>query len=349
MQCASYCHLPIGMADNGSECVTSDTESQMKMMSITYSSVSLLSFVIGLIAILLNRCYYCRYKDKHQIDSMEEVYIIMMVICCIFAFSESFQWFALFDDFVGCTVLATVREYNAISLLAILVCLGTQLLILVAKPKCLKVINEVKLKRYKIIQKIYVTVSFLVPIIFVPWPFINAQYGKQLYLCWLRDHSGCGVTGIYNFLNRFLMWYFWALLVWLYIAAVFAFSFYTYCSHIRRTTWKPDLNITTIISLLTVYVVQVVISFICILWGWIQKHYPFILTFLVAVLTPLALMIVFIILIIRQVCIIRMALQRSRGIVTCAQTTVGTYQTVSERESISKSTFYPLPKDDWDI
>ena len=110
---------------------------------------------------------------------------------------------------------------------------NTPILILMTKPKWLRVINEVKWKRYKIIQKIYVFASFLVPIVFVPWPFISVQYGNQGDMCWLYDPSSCGDRSLSNIVNRLLMWYSWALLVWLYIVAVFA---YTYCSHKRSTT-----------------------------------------------------------------------------------------------------------------
>ena len=113
--------------------------------------------------------------------------------------------------FFDCIVLGVVREYAIISLLVNLVCLGTHLLILTTNPKCLQVINEVKIKRYKIIQNIHFIVSFSVPFIFlVPWPFIHDQYGNQLYLCWLCEPGGsggawlstvfsCGIFEIYLF------------------------------------------------------------------------------------------------------------------------------------------------------
>ena len=334
------------MADNGSECATFKT--QMSMVTITYASLSFLSFVIGLIALVLNRCYYCRHNDRHQTDPMEEIFIVGLAISCIFEFSESFQWFALFDDFVGCTVLGVIKQYTLISLLVIMVCLGTHLLILMTKPKCLRVINEVKLKRYKIIQKIYVIASFLVPIVFLPWPFISVQYGNQGDLCWLHDPSSCGDRSLSNIINRLLMWYSWALLVWLYIVAVFAYTFYTYCSHKRSTTRKPDSNSITIILILTVYLVELAFSLAGLLHRWIKKQYSFPLTVLMVVITPLTLMIYFIILIIRQVCIIRMAWHQSRGIVSNAEMTAATYQTFSEGVPISRSTFYELPKDEWD-
>ena len=258
------------MAGNGSECTVSET--LLRMRTITYASLSFLSFVIGLIALVLNRCYYCRHKNRHQTDSMEEIFIVVLAISCIFEFSESFQWFALFDDFVGCTVLGVIGEYTLISLLVIMVCLGTHLLILMTKPKCLRVINEVKLKRYKIIQKIYVIASFLVPIVFVPWPFISVQYGNQGDMCWLCDPSSCGDSSISNIISWLLMWYIWALIVWLYIVAVFVYTFYTYCSHKRSTTWKPDLNSSTIIWILTLYLVELAFTFLVILHRWIKKN-----------------------------------------------------------------------------
>ena len=334
------------MADNGSECTVSET--QLRMITIMYASLSFLSFVIGLIALVLNRCYYCCHKDRHQTDSMEEIFIIVLAISCIFEFSESFQWFALFDDFVGCTVLGVIREYTLISLLVIMVCLGTHLLILMTKPKCLRVINEVKLKRYKIIQKIYLIASFLLPIVFVPWPFISVQYGNQGDLCWLRDPSSCGDSSLSNIISWLLMWHIWALLVWLYIVAVFAYTFYTYCSHKRSTTRKPDFNSITIILILTVYLVELAFSFSVLLQGWIKKQYSFPLTVLVVFICPLTLMIYFIILIIRQVCIIRMARHQSRGIVSNAEKTASTYQTFSDGVAISRSTYCDLPKDEWD-
>ena len=333
------------MAGNGSECATFET--QKRMITIMYASLSFLSFVIGLIALVLNRCYYCRHKDR-QTDSMEEIFIVGLVISCIFEFSESFQWFALFDDFVGCTVLGAIRQYTMISLLVIMVCLGTHLLILMTKPKCLRVINEVKLKRYKIIQKVYLIVSFLVPIIFVPWPFISVQYGNQGDMCWLRDPSICGDRSLSNVINRLLMWYSWALLVWLYIVAVFAYTFYTYCSHKRSTTRKPDLNSITIILILTVYLVELAFSSSVLLHRWTKKQYSFPLTVLVVVIIPLTLMNFFIILIIRQVCIVRMAQHKSGEIVSNTDMTVATYQSFSEGVPVSRSTYYDLPKDEWD-
>ena len=123
------------------------------------------------------------------------------------------------------------------------------------------------------------------------------------------------------------------------------------CSHKRiRDTQKPDVNIVTILSLVTVAtcILNFVANFLWLLWGWIQKQNPFSLTVFFAVNTPLMQMIYFIILIIREVYIIRMVLQRSIEIVTCPETTAGTYQNLNEGEPISRSTTcYVQPYDEY--
>ena len=62
------------MAGNGSECAISDV--QIIIINVTYTSLSLLSFVMGLITLLFIRCYNCCYRDRHQTDSMEEILIV---------------------------------------------------------------------------------------------------------------------------------------------------------------------------------------------------------------------------------------------------------------------------------
>ena len=167
-------------------------------------------------------------------------------------------------------------------------------------------------------------------------------------MCWLRDPSISGDRSLSNIINRLLMWFIWALLVWLYIVAVFAYTFYTYCSHKRSTTRKPDLNSITIILVLTVYLVELAFSSSVLLHRWTNKQYSFLLTVLVVVIIPLTLMNFFIILIIRQMCIIRMAQHKSGEIVSNTDMTVATYQTFSEGVPVSRSTYYDLPKDEWD-
>ena len=97
----------IGMAGNWSECAIPDA--QIRIINLIYISLSLFSFVIGVMALLLNRCYYCRHKDRHLTDPTEEIFFAVMVICCTFEFSDCFQWFVLLDDFVALCKKPSIR------------------------------------------------------------------------------------------------------------------------------------------------------------------------------------------------------------------------------------------------
>ena len=335
------------MANNESYCTMDDT--QMKITTILYTSFSLLSLLIGLIAVLLNRCYYCHYKNKLQIDPMEEIFMLVLIACCIFEFTDSFQWFALYDDSVGCEVLGAVREYAIISLLVILTCLGIHLLILMSSPKCLRVINEEKQRRYKILRQAYVIATFLVPAILAPWPFIGAKYGKDVHICWLHySNSSCGAGDVSNILTRLFMWYVWAAFVWLFTVGVVITSLYRYCVHRQNslTKWKPDANISTIISILIVFIIEVTSS-VLLMWGWIKKQNSFPLAVLVSNFTPLMLIILFIILIIRQMKII-VSTWHKEAAVPISTNSVVSYNSNGEKKSTSSSTFFILPEDEWD-
>ena len=116
-----------------------------------------------------------------------------------------------------------------------------------------------------------------------------------------------------NSLSRLLMWYLWVLLGLLYMVAVYAISFNKYCSHKRSMTRKPDLN--------SIYHTHIIIDCIC--GATCNQLYvvsvaidlttlPFPLVVFFVAVNPLALMMYFIILIVRQVCSVRLLGKKSR-------------------------------------
>ena len=129
-------------------------------------------------------------------------------------------------------MIGATREYFLISILVNVACLGIHLLIIMTQPKCLQVIKEERLKRYKILQRCYFITSLLVPVLFVPWPFISTlkKYEKGVYVCWLQD-SICGTSIASEIVTKSLMWYLWAILAWLFAVIVFAVTFYRHCAH----------------------------------------------------------------------------------------------------------------------
>ena len=177
------------MADNESECVMTDT--QIKITNIVYTSLSFLSFIAGLVSLILNQCHHHRYKNKYQFVPIGQICLFALAVYLTFELLESFQLILLFHNVVGCTVLGAVREYILISLLTIVAFFGIHLLIVMTHPKCLQVMQEEKQKKYNMLLRIYFITSLSVPIVFVPWPFITIKYGKDDYLCWLADIDHC--------------------------------------------------------------------------------------------------------------------------------------------------------------
>ena len=120
------------MADNESECVMTDT--QIKITNIVYTSLSFLSFIAGLVSLLLNQCHHHRYKNKYQFVPIGQICLFALAVYSTFELLESFQWILLFHNVVGCTVLGAVREYILISLLTIVAFFGIHLLIVMTHP-----------------------------------------------------------------------------------------------------------------------------------------------------------------------------------------------------------------------
>lgn len=114
----------------------------------------------------------------------------------------------------------------------------------------------------------YVSATFLIPAVFVPWPFISAQYGKDGYFCWLRGSASCAAVA-FNILSRLLLWHIWAVLVWLFTLAVVVLTFYRYCVHQSispMTKQKATASTYAIISILIIFIIEVVANACLFLW-----------------------------------------------------------------------------------
>lgn len=170
------------------------------------------------------------------------------------------------------------------------------------------------------------------------------KYGKGVYVCWLQD-SICGTSIASKIVTKFLMWYLWSILVWLFAVIVFAVTFYRDCVHRRNaiTKWNTDVhvNVSTIISLLTLYFVEVVVTALLLVSQ--SSFHSYILG---AVTIPLMLMILFSILIIRQVSIVRAGCRRSATHIINSVVTYHSYG-VHQPKSQSSTIFIPS-KDRWD-
>ena len=255
------------------------TDLQIRITNIVYTAMSFLSFISGAASIVLNHCYHYCNKDRYQGDTLQGMLILALAVFSTFELFESFQWILLLNNVASCTVLGAIREYIMISLLVVIVCFGIHLLILMTSPKCLQVITEVKQKRYKMLQRAYVTASLLIPLIIVPWPFIKMKYGKDEYICWLADTDRCNVSDVQplrDIVDRLLMWHMWAVIVWVFAVIMILLAFYQYCVHrsaSKGTKSKPSA--TFLVSLLTVFIISVATNGLLFVWEQITKKSSF--------------------------------------------------------------------------
>ena len=319
------------------------TDSQIRIINIVYTAISFLSFISGAASIVLNHCYYhyCN-KDRYQGDTLHGMLILALVVFSTFELFESFQWILLLNNIASCTVLGAIREYVMISFLVVIVCFGIHLLILMTSPKCLQVITEVKQKRYKMLLRAYVIASLLIPLLFVPWPFIKMKYGKDEYICWLANIDHCNVSDVRDVVGRLLMWHMWAVVVWVFAVIRILLAFYQYCVHrsaSKGTKSKPSENVTFLISLLTFFIIAVTAGALHFVWELITKKSSFPFALQAAIITPLMIMVYTMIITVRKMCIIRTGPKELIPDTSIA--TLGmSYGTTA--------TNFILPQDEWD-
>ena len=330
------------MENNETKCIISDT--QVRIIHIVYTALSFLSFVIGAASILINRWYYYRCKYNQILG----ILILGVALISIFELIESLNWLMQLYSPAGCAVLGAIREYTMISILVVSVCLGIHLLLLMTPPKCLQVIMEVKLKRYKMINRFYVIATLIGPACVVPWPFITMKYGKDGYVCWLAYPVNCNTSDIdlLDAVNRIMMWHFWAFIVWMFVVIILVLVFCQYCAHKslpKGTKSKSDGNVTIMVSFLTFLIISSSTNALPFLWNLMTpKPVPFSLALQAVILTPLTFIVCSIIIAIGQICIKRAAapMENVKGANTSRMATRG-------RSYGGTVTNFTLPVDDW--
>ena len=332
---AQFC---LDMADNESECAMTDT--QIKICNIVYASMSFLSFIAGLLTLILDQCHHHRYKNKYQFDPIGRMCLFALAVLSTFELFESFQWILLFHD-VGCAVLGAVREYIMISILTTVAFFGIHLLIVMTQPKCLQVIQEEKQKKYKMLQRMYFITSLSVPVLFVPWPFITIKYGKDVYLCWLAETDGCH-TSVVEVITYLLVWQILAVIVFLFSAVVVTFAFCQYCVHESACNGyksTPNENVTFLVSILIFFIIAVAGSAATFISQQITRKSSFLIDLLSAILLPCLLIVHTLIINIRKVSII-VAGRHEQHIFESASTNGRSYG--------ATNTNFTLPDDEWD-
>eukprot|EP00731_Ephydatia_muelleri_P011731 Em0006g625a len=215
-------------------------------INIVYSSMFTVSLVLNIPAVLLTYQFFKRAVSTEYSDG---IYLIISLVLLLLSFIESFQWIFLSSSETGCTVLAAFREYGMVSLLVIITCTAIHLLLLVKQPKWLMVIDEIKRRRHRKLLKMYFLVTFLVPLLFVPWPFLTQGYGRSYFVCWIISNQ-CHEYP--HGIEQFLLWHIGAILVWAFTTLVIAVVVHNMgCCSIKNLT----TNFATLLSMMVLLLI----------------------------------------------------------------------------------------------
>lgn len=107
-------------------------------------------------------------------------------------------------------------------------------------------------------------------------------------------------------MEHLFTFYFWAVLVWIFAVAAVSVVLYRYCTHQpARRKLKPKTDIIVVIIILTLFMIATAVNSIVFIEAQITRHPSFPTTILVAIITPLMMIIYASLLIIRQIKIIR--------------------------------------------
>lgn len=178
--------------------ITNQTETFIA--TLLYAGISFLSFVILIHVVLLSLVVYI--KRRVIIEYMEGLFMTLSVLLMMLTLNESFQW-VIFCSSIACQVIGFIREYCLIALLTNTMCISFHLLLHMCPPKCLQVIVETRQRRSKMLAIIYLLCAFMVPLLFVFWPFF-ISYGIDQQYCWISN----------DFPNswyiKVLLWHAWA-------------------------------------------------------------------------------------------------------------------------------------------
>ena len=122
-------------------------------------------------------------------------------------------------------------------LLALCGCVGFHLIVITKPPKWLMVIDEVKRRRHKKLAILYTSITFIVPILFLPWPFVvpkHNQYGPTDYACWISPYDeSCNESEV-GWIEQVALFYFWILITTVTYVVIVTTVFVTLCCRQQR-------------------------------------------------------------------------------------------------------------------
>ena len=232
---------------------TTITELQTLTITMVQTGTLLLAFIGNALSMFLTGYFYC--CRTISVERTERLFVYITFFTTLSTFIQTFQWVSYFNGGVAnisCTIVAMLNLYSTVATVLITSCVGAHLLILLWQPKCLKVINEAKVRIYKQLEWAYLSVSAFLPIFFLPWPFINNRYGDTGAYCWIKSMTDDCRPAYDGIAEQIVMWYALAFAVFVFTSIVVVVVMVVVCIYAKK---KGDANIYTIIGYLLLSVV----------------------------------------------------------------------------------------------
>ena len=263
-------------------CANFSSEETVIILNGLHTGLFFVAFIISVPSLWLNFWYW---KIKIKMEINETLFLVFPIVLTLFSCNESFQWVFLYSGShiggIACQVVATVREYAMMTLISLTTCFGVHLFIVVLQPKCLKVIDEVKRVRQKKLLTVYLVVSFISPVLFVPWPFVTGNYGSGYFMCWIANVK-CKVDLKSVILDQVFLWHAWACVFSVFTILITAFTLFILC----HSSGRGNLNVYAMLCFMTVFLMIVVLNIVSDILIWVKPP-TLRLLLVVAVFTPL--------------------------------------------------------------
>ena len=239
------------MEDFGAvSCNSTLIEPHFLAVNLVWCSFSLVSCVMCFVATSLSLCRYqfcckrkkvcccCCKKKTVSTEKTEKLLLYLVIFSTIYAFINCFQWFRLLVQYnkpnaynTGCEIVGFFIQYWGTGILVITFCIGIHLLLLVCRPKCLNnVLEEEKKKRYRALNIGYLITAIFVPMLLIPWPWINDRFGDAGDWCWIEAWDESCNHVIDGFLEQILLWYLWVFLLMAFTTVATAITSGLLCS-----------------------------------------------------------------------------------------------------------------------
>eukprot|EP00731_Ephydatia_muelleri_P011721 Em0006g615a len=199
----------------------------------TRSLLSLISVLISIpvIALRIAQCY----KRSDLIKHTDRLMVYACIATTLYASVESIQFVRIWNWDVACTVVGMFVEYTSVSVLVITACIGGHLMVLIWQTRCMKRApdNTDKYKRHEVI---YVFLTFLLPLLFIPWPFIHASYGQSGAFCWISFANDDCKPDWNHLVITIMLYYVWMVMVGPFTLVVAVTVVATLCLHVETSS-----------------------------------------------------------------------------------------------------------------